>query len=721
MGGLSMEVKVTVVVIDRGSPQVKLTKCLESVTKQTLVDKEILLISPKTEVDAAVDMHLVQPATGSFSQLLRLVAKYAQGEFISILEAENFYLNEQALAKNLADLATNKADLGVAPLVVLDQGTFYFKTNPTNVHKLVTTNNIIPYMRLFEAFRYVQGSLFSRELLVDVLAEQAVKTEQQLLYYLVHTCQKAVLLPETLCCFVLTEGHQLPAFKWEEAYRYSNAQSFVQAIKQSDYHEEIPDRIQLTIGVDDGLILHLEALVHSLDKNTDTPIDLYIIYASLTAESISRVKFINDKLEAVTLILRPIPKESRQFIENINMDKARLPIGTYFRIIVPEVLTDLDRVIYLDTDMVVNASLKPLWQTPLEGNFIGACEDSLVFYHRRVNAESVLFGKQGERYFNAGMMLMDLKLMRQYSTSFYSAQLALDTADVIKYADQDVQNLYFYGANKQIDLTYNYGLEYVQYTDRPLSEVAIIHYYGWKKPWMNMVTETFMHPSRRPAMHLYRQYHNEMKAILGDNPDVISVILAADQAQSGEFERCFEGFLTQTYTNLELLIVTAKGLTSDLQTYLKTIKPYYPNIKVVTGTMAQAVKQSQGSYLYFFNLDNLLSEKTALAQLVAACQQGVQVVYSGYQRLDLQKKVIYWQKHRSNEVRALSLAEHQKAATELTSLDGLLVTKGVAAEIVRQSGGITSAGLLKAATKAAFVDRDLWIQSFNKVRGETNA
>nr|WP_234403056.1 hypothetical protein [Ligilactobacillus agilis] len=154
---------------------------------------------------------------------------------------------------------------------------------------------------------------------------------------------------------------------------------------------------------------------------------------------------------------------------------------------------------------------------------------------------------------------------------------------------------------------------------------------------------------------------------------------------------------------------------------MKTIKPYYPNIKVVTGTMAQAVKQSQGSYLYFFNLDDLLSEKTALAQLVAACQQGVQVVYSGYQRLDLQKKVIYWQKHRSNEVRALSLAEHQKAATELTSLAGLLVTKGVAAEIVRQSGGITSAGLLKAATKAAFVDRDLWIQSFNKVRGETNA
>ena len=67
------------------------------------------------------------------------------------------------------------------------------------------------------------------------------------------------------------------------------------------------------------------------------------------------------------------------------------------------------------------------------------------------------------------------------------------------------------------------------------------------------------------------------------------------------------------------------------------------------------------------------------------------------------------------------MAEHQQAATELTSLDGLLVPKGVAAEVVRQLGGITSAGLLKAATKVAFVDRDLWIQSFNKVRRETNA
>ena len=101
MGESSMEVKVTVVVIDRGLPQAKLTKCLESVDKQTLVDKEVLLISPKTEVDAAIDMHLVQPATVSFNQLLGLAAKYAQGEFISILEAENFYLDEAGPSQEL--------------------------------------------------------------------------------------------------------------------------------------------------------------------------------------------------------------------------------------------------------------------------------------------------------------------------------------------------------------------------------------------------------------------------------------------------------------------------------------------------------------------------------------------------------------------------------------------------------------------------------------------
>lgn len=418
--GAIMEKKVTIVVIDRGEPQATLTKCLAYIQKQTQAEKEVVLITPKsaTHPFEGVALCLNQPATVPFETVVKLATQWATGDYITFLSAADFYLKEKALVACLTELTAKQADMGVANLVTLVDGTFQFKANPTNLHGLITTNNILPYMRIYEAFRGIEEALFSRELLAAVVAEHAVTSEQRLLYFLVHECQKAVLLTETLTCFVPTAAHPLPAFQWEADYEYSNAHRFVQAIQQSDYQPQIDERIKVTIGLDDGLVPHLEAFLHSLDSNTDTPVDVYIIYASLTPASQARLQYLASKLEAVKLILRPAAKAMRQFIENIPMDKARLPIGTYFRIIVPEVLRDLPRVIYLDVDMIVQTSLKDLWQTPLEGNFIGVCEDSLVPCYRRTKTAHQLLGQQGMRYFNAGMMVMDLTLMRRYNTTF---------------------------------------------------------------------------------------------------------------------------------------------------------------------------------------------------------------------------------------------------------------------------------------------------------------
>lgn len=168
-----------------------------------------------------------------------------------------------------------------------------------------------------------------------------------------------------------------------------------------------------------------------------------------------------------------------------------------------------------------------------------------------------------------------------------------------------------------------------------------------------MVTETYMHPSRRPAMHLYRKYHNEMKGILNDDPQMISVIIDTTTATGFNFERCFEGFFTQTYTNLEFLVVTDGELAPALQRYLTAMQAYYPSLKVVVGTTLDAVDQAQGDYLYFFNLDDLLLRPTALADLVKAGQAGAQIVCSAHQRLELATKMIYW-RNQSGQSRPLT-------------------------------------------------------------------
>ncbi|SUA24960.1 lipooligosaccharyl-alpha-1, 4-galactosyltransferase LgtC [Neisseria gonorrhoeae] len=43
-----------------------------------------------------------------------------------------------------------------------------------------------------------------------------------------------------------------------------------------------------------------------------------------------------------------------------------------------EYIADCDKVLYLDTDVLVRDGLKPLWDTDLGGNWVGACIDLFV-------------------------------------------------------------------------------------------------------------------------------------------------------------------------------------------------------------------------------------------------------------------------------------------------------------------------------------------------------
>ena len=117
--------KLTIVVMDQGGSQAKLTKCLASLSNQTQPAPEIMLITPKATAEFdAVTFKLVQPATVPFKTVVKLANQWATGDYITFLSANNFYLKEDALATCLTELTAKQADMGVANLVTLVDGTF---------------------------------------------------------------------------------------------------------------------------------------------------------------------------------------------------------------------------------------------------------------------------------------------------------------------------------------------------------------------------------------------------------------------------------------------------------------------------------------------------------------------------------------------------------------------------------------------------------------------
>jgi lipopolysaccharide biosynthesis glycosyltransferase len=157
----------------------------------------------------------------------------------------------------------------------------------------------------------------------------------------------------------------------------------------------------------------------------------------------------------------------------------------------------VERVIYLDGDTIVRGSLKELWETDLEGCAIGASMEPTANRKRRV-----ALGLAELPYFNAGVLLIDLKRWREEGTGarilgFYQAKQGQLFAN-----DQDAINGALAGEIYVLSPKYNYFNIYWYYPYRVLCKLAapapylsraelkdaqrqptIIHYLGEDRPW----------------------------------------------------------------------------------------------------------------------------------------------------------------------------------------------------------------------------------------------
>ena len=122
--------------------------------------------------------------------------------------------------------------------------------------------------------------------------------------------------------------------------------------------------------------------------------------------------------------------------------------ATWYRIFLPELLGDVDRLLYLDSDLIVTDSLAPLWDMDMEGNLIGAVTN--VFLPTDYNRPGELGLPGVEAYFNAGVLLMDLAAMRRDRATQRLLDYSRANAELVAWRDQDAVNVVF--GEQRLDL-----------------------------------------------------------------------------------------------------------------------------------------------------------------------------------------------------------------------------------------------------------------------------
>lgn len=178
-------------------------------------------------------------------------------------------------------------------------------------------------------------------------------------------------------------------------------------------------------------------------------------------------------------------------------------VNTYLRLLLPELIPpDVDSGLFLDSDTVVSGSLEQLAAYTFT-DFKDSTNEAqkYVYAVQEIPEQSLANSKRIteigypiQSYFNAGIMLVNLKNWRLLGATNQLLDLANKHMEDLVFWDQDVLNMYF--ANKWTEIDKNFNALHLIWKESKTP--LIIHYAGSSKPWNYL--------DRHPYKDIYLKY-----------------------------------------------------------------------------------------------------------------------------------------------------------------------------------------------------------------------
>jgi len=190
----------------------------------------------------------------------------------------------------------------------------------------------------------------------------------------------------------------------------------------------------------------------------------------------------------LALEILPIPELDTLSASGLINDCRHVSRHTYSKLLFSEILPHLDQVLYLDVDTLIRAPLDDLLSWELRHPLGAVAELGDSDYCSGTH----LFGTARQPYFNAGVLRLSLKRMRDEHSWDRSTEILKRRPGLIR-QDQDVLNLVFRDDFESLPLTFNVFDSEAQAhrTLAVLQDPVIVHFAGPIKPWHRSATSPF--------------------------------------------------------------------------------------------------------------------------------------------------------------------------------------------------------------------------------------
>ena len=196
--------------------------------------------------------------------------------------------------------------------------------------------------------------------------------------------------------------------------------------------------MKIVCATDNNFVQHCTIMIVSvLTNNPGT--EVYILTDGLTEKNEQILHEEVERLDGKLHIC--IVDDEKINALPLSKDKglSHISKATYYRLMISDLLPEVDKVIYLDCDIVVNGSLNELWDTDISNYAIAAVLQIGHGFEAERLGYPMSYG-----YFNAGVNMLNLKYFREHSVKEALFKYAEENLDKLLYNDQDILNAVLY-------------------------------------------------------------------------------------------------------------------------------------------------------------------------------------------------------------------------------------------------------------------------------------
>ncbi len=240
--------------------------------------------------------------------------------------------------------------------------------------------------------------------------------------------------------------------------------------------------VPVYFSCDENYVPQLCVAIASIVHNTSASLHFIVLTENLS--DCAKEKIL-EVCAGHKLSVETIAKYGKYFA-NVGVKQQHISIATCYRFLIPLLDFDYEKGIYLDCDIVVLGDVAELLNIDLGDNYLAAANDFI--------SERYVKSLNLDKYFNAGVLLLNLKKFREDGVFDKLISELCDTSKSFKYLDQDILNIVL-GAKSQL-LPTKWGAVAPLFRKNLISKFEssdelkeaiyapkIVHFTGPDKPW----------------------------------------------------------------------------------------------------------------------------------------------------------------------------------------------------------------------------------------------